>query len=254
MTTVSIWVVVGVVAVGIIAAIAIVRWAMRRHALSRPSPPPLFYPVRPYDPANATTADARAALVRPNLPRNGVTHANGASSANGATPRVNGTARANTKAPEAEVAIPRVAADRPRAQADRVLPPPSNELRDGETIRFYRPSEQALQLLPGHLEVLSGTMREREIRFVRVPGESPHVLLGRDPGPSPSMIGLGSSTVSRQHARLDYVDGHWRVKNLSRTNPLVVNDNQLDESAGDRLLSEGDRLELGEVVLRFHEH
>lgn len=251
MTTVGIWVVLGVVAVGIIAAIAVVRWTVRGHRGSHPVPPPLFYPGRPYDPANPPQVDARAMLARKNPPRNGVVHTNGASS-NGTKPHAHGATP--PKKPEAEIAIPTVAADRPRARADRVLPPQADELRDGETIRFYRPSEQALQLLPGYLEVLSGTTREREIRFVRVPGEPPHVLLGRDPGPSPSTIGLGSSTVSRQHARLDYVDGHWRVKNLSRTNPVVVNSDQLNEFAGDRLLAEGDRLELGEVVLRFHEH
>jgi len=252
MTTVGPWVVVLVLTVAIAAIIVVAIWMVRRHAASRRSLPPLFYPSRP---ANASDAPNVPVIAFPReiLHRNGLTRANGASSANG-VPRARGTASPKTGAPEAEIEIPRVAADRPTARTDHVVPPPAEEYREGETVRFERPSEQALQLLPGHLEVLAGTTREREIRFVRVPGETPHVVLGRDPGASPNAIRLGSSTVSRRHARMDYVDGHWLVKNLSHTNPLVVNDDLLVDSGPGRLLADGDRLELGEVVLRFHEH
>jgi pSer/pThr/pTyr-binding forkhead associated (FHA) protein len=66
-------------------------------------------------------------------------------------------------------------------------------------------------------------------------------------------VGLGSPTVSRRHARLDYTNGQWEIRNLSQTNPLVVND-ELSDSDVARPLVDGDRLELGEVVLRFHSH
>lgn len=168
-------------------------------------------------------------------------------------PHRNGVAHANG-ALRPEVVVPRVPVDESRPRPPRDLPPPADALRNGETIRFYRPTEQALQLLPGHLEVLSGATREREIRFVRVPGGPPQVLLGRDPGPAPNDIGLGSVTVSRRHAQMDYIHGRWHVKNLSHTNPLVVNDDLLFDSGPGRPLADGDRLELGDVVLRFHEH
>ena len=80
------------------------------------------------------------------------------------------------------------------------------------------------------------------------------MILGRDASRSPNMVGLGSPTVSRRHARLDYADGRWLVKNLSQTNPLVVNDDEVSEADAARPLADGDRLQLGEVVLRFHEH
>jgi pSer/pThr/pTyr-binding forkhead associated (FHA) protein len=78
------------------------------------------------------------------------------------------------------------------------------------------------------------------------------VILGREPGDSPQHVALDSSTVSRQHARLAFANGQWLVSNLSQTNPVVVNDQELSSRDGSRLLVDGDRLELGEVLLRFH--
>jgi hypothetical protein len=121
-----------------------------------------------------------------------------------------------------------------------------------ETVRFVRPADEGVQLLPGHLEVLSGDQRHQEIRFVRVAGQQPHLILGRNPGRSPQHVALNSSTVSRQHARLAYSGGKWVVANLSQTNPVVVNDQELSNLDGERQLADGDRIELGEVVLRFH--
>ena len=125
---------------------------------------------------------------------------------------------------------------------------------NSETVRFVRPTDEVVQLLPGHLEVLSGDTRHQEIRFVRVAGQQPHLILGRNPGRSPQHVALNSSTVSRQHARLAYTGGKWVVANLSQTNPVVVNDQELTNLDGERQLADGDRIELGEVVLRFHAH
>jgi hypothetical protein len=137
--------------------------------------------------------------------------------------------------------------------------PTSLDSEDGvaatsETVRFQRPSDDLVQLLPGHLEVLAGDSRQHEIRFVRVQGQQPQLILGRNPGRSPQHIALNSSTVSRQHARLAFSGGKWAVANLSKTNPVVVNDEELTTLDGERTLRDGDRIELGEVVLRFHAH
>ena len=123
-----------------------------------------------------------------------------------------------------------------------------------ETVHFRRPSDQAVQLLPGRLQVLSGLTMPREIRFVRIPGERPQLILGREPGSSPPHVALPSSTVSRQHARLDFSGGRWGLTNLSRTNPVVLNDETLSSADGERTLTDGDRIELGDVVLRFSAH
>jgi FHA domain len=122
---------------------------------------------------------------------------------------------------------------------------------NSETVRFLRPGEEQIQILPGRLEVLAGEPKHREIRFVRSPGEPAELILGRDPGPSPHAIALQSDTVSRRHARFAFSNGRWSVTNLSRTNPVVVNDERLFDNSIERPLADGDRVELGEVVLRF---
>lgn len=123
-----------------------------------------------------------------------------------------------------------------------------------ETVRFRRPGDEPVQIVPGRLEVLAGDTQLSEIRFVRLPGQPLQLILGRDGGPSAQYVGLSSPTVSRRHAHFTYADGCWSVKNVSRTNPLVVNDHELSGTADERTLADGDRLELGEVVLRFHVH
>lgn len=120
-----------------------------------------------------------------------------------------------------------------------------------ETVQFLRPTDDALQLLPARLEVVSGMTPQQVIRFVRVPGQPAEMILGREAASSPRQVTLTSSTVSRRHARVTYSDGRWLVTNLSRTNPVVVNDQALDEFEGARPLRDGDRIELGDVVLRF---
>ena len=60
-----------------------------------------------------------------------------------------------------------------------------------------------------------------------------------------------SDTVSRRHAKFAFSNGRWAVMNLSRTNPVVVNDVRLPDNSVERPLADGDRVELGEVVLRF---
>ena len=128
---------------------------------------------------------------------------------------------------------------------------PSVRGANSETVRFLRPGEEPIQILPGRLEVLSGEPKHREIRFVRSPGEPAVLILGREAGRSPQTVALHSDTVSRRHAKFAYSNGRWAVTNLSRTNPVVVNDERLPDSSIERPLADGDRVELGEVVLRF---
>lgn len=138
---------------------------------------------------------------------------------------------------------------------DTYVEPPTKTSKYAETVRFRRPSEDPVQLLPGRLEVVSGEPKHREIRFVRIPGEPLQLVVGRDPGTaSPRHVTLQSSTVSRQHARFQFCDGRWAVANLSHTNPVIVNDEHLSDTAGERTLADGDRIELGEVILRFRAH
>lgn len=132
--------------------------------------------------------------------------------------------------------------------------PSFNPAVDGATVVFRRPIDEPVQILPGRLEVVAGEPARDDIRFVGRMGETARITLGRAPGSAQRVVTLRSPTVSRRHARMEFVDGQWTITNLSKTNPVVVNEDMLapDGSVG-RVLAEGDRIELGEVVLRFHE-
>lgn len=132
-------------------------------------------------------------------------------------------------------------------------PPASSpaELEDELTVRLEVPAEGRLQFLPGALEVLDGADRQREIRFLRSSGPVTEYTIGRSGGPATSHVQLPVSTVSRLHARMRFADGAWTISNLSSTNPLRVNGRELALSEESPALADGDRIEVGEVVLRF---
>jgi hypothetical protein len=222
-------------AVAAAAAVTIVRWrAARRDAFA---PIPLVFPM------NAGIAWENVAGQQPTAPP------------------VRTVEQSRTVEPErveSTFAPPSTTTFSAPVMGDRSVNVPLSVDRDNlvpvsaETVRFHRPNDDVVQLLPGHLEVLAGDTRHQEIRFVRVQGQQPQLILGRNPGRSPQHISLNSSTVSRQHARLAFAGGKWAVANLSKTNPVVVNDEELSNIDGERPLADGDRIELGEVVLRFH--
>lgn len=216
-----------VLAVAVVAAVFIMRW--RAAQRTGYTPIPLVFPMNKGIAWESTLAPPDAPAVPP-------AQTETRSQSSFAPPAAQSSFR---PAPERSVDIPM------STDGDQV---PATS----ETVRFVRPADEVVQLLPGHLEVLSGDTRHQEIRFVRVAGQQPHLILGRNPGRSPQHVALNSSTVSRQHARLAYSGGKWMVANLSQTNPVIVNDQELTDLDGERQLADGDRIELGEVVLRFH--
>lgn len=144
---------------------------------------------------------------------------------------------------------------------------------DGASVRYWRPADGTLQFLPGRLEVVAGRDAGQEIRFVRTPGpDGTRVTFGRADGAPYRHVQLREPTVSRAHARMTLEVGamagaaggppsgtgvgRWRLENLSATNPVVVNGRPLGADGGPScsvFLEEGDRIEMGEVVFRFHE-
>jgi pSer/pThr/pTyr-binding forkhead associated (FHA) protein len=122
---------------------------------------------------------------------------------------------------------------------------------EGHLLRFSVPQEGTLQFLPGRLEVSGGLDAGREIRFVRVPGpDGTQVTFGRSEGPAYRHIQLREATVSRLHARLSLREGTWHLTNLSATNPAVYNGRTLN-TGEEQPLSDGDRIEMGEVLFGF---
>ena len=122
-----------------------------------------------------------------------------------------------------------------------------------KVVHTIPPMDGTLQFLPGRLEVIEGAGPGRDIRFVRTWGEIPEITFGRVAGPPYRHIQLRSQTVSRQHARMQFVDGRWKLTNMSQTNPVIINGDSLDPAHGNRVLRDGDQIEMGEVVFRFRE-
>ncbi len=122
---------------------------------------------------------------------------------------------------------------------------------EGQLVRFSVPQEGTLQFLPGRLEIGAGMDSGREIRFVRVPGpKGTEVTFGRSEGELYRHIQLRDQTVSRSHARMRLSEGHWYLRNLSKTNPIVHNGRVLP-GGNEYLLTDGDRIEMGEVLFTF---
>lgn len=128
---------------------------------------------------------------------------------------------------------------------------PEEDLAPDDTVVFNRPVDEPMQLLPGRLQVIAGEPDTEELRFFGRLGEPPRIVVGRDTGPPHRHITLRSPTVSRRHARVDFDNGTWTITNLSQTNPVIVNDRILTNGGSARKLADGDRIELGEVALRF---
>jgi hypothetical protein len=142
---------------------------------------------------------------------------------------------------------------------------------DGTSIRYWRAADGTLQFLPGRLAISSGHDAGQEIRFVRTAGpEGTRITFGRAEGAPYRHVQLREPTVSRSHARMSLEPaapgsagsvagpvggGHWRLENLSSINPVLVNGRPLGTHGGPAasvILSDGDRIEMGEVAFVFH--
>jgi predicted component of type VI protein secretion system len=89
----------------------------------------------------------------------------------------------------------------------------------------------------------------------------PVVLLGRNPArgsahPDAQLVLLQDpgKTVSKTHARLDFVDGAWGIRDLQSTNGIVLIDGAGDESELDAGASASltERFLLGELAARIY--
>lgn len=149
----------------------------------------------------------------------------------------------------------RVASSNPRPPHDHsdAVAAPASRLFEGKTIKFYHPpsDDGTLQLLPGHLRVVAGADAGETIRFVQPAGGTAEISFGRSSGPPYTHVQLTEKTVSREHAVMRRVDGTWQIVNQSRTNPVVVNGDELGANEGAHTLADGDVIEMGEVKFEF---
>lgn len=148
---------------------------------------------------------------------------------------------------------PESLADTPPAGARRVNGNGDSDIAADGTARFKRPADRTLQFLPGRFEVLAGHGIGSEIRFVRTGGpEGSEVTFGRAQGAPYRHVQLDVPTVSRRHAQMRWDGSHWSLTNLSATNPVAINGVALPGEGTAVDLSDGDRVEMGEVTFRFH--
>ena len=133
-----------------------------------------------------------------------------------------------------------------------VIPEPASYIEDS-SIKMAAPPEGTLKLLPGKLEMISGYDKHTDIRFFKLPTtEETEFTFGRSPGPNYSHIQFKSPTVSSKQAKMVWTNGKYMLLNYSVTNPTKVNDVALEKDQSVPL-EEGSRIEMGEVIFRFHE-
>jgi FHA domain len=124
---------------------------------------------------------------------------------------------------------------------------------DGDVVRAGQPPAGALDALPGRFLVDEGD-RETELRIFRTsPGERVETTIGREPGPPYRHIQLLPSSVSSKHAKLVFDKRSYSLINYARANPTRVNGEEVEENASRRLV-DGDRIEIGDVVMTYREN
>jgi hypothetical protein len=210
--------------------------------------PPLVIPsfpgaadILPAGVARHGTTPAAAAPPRWDAPKP-VTHAS-----NQAGARTGNAKPASRVEPDREVALPVYAQAARPGKHD-----PKHDLENNLKHDLQRrAADRPIQPLPGRLHVLSGDDAGSELRLFSKAGERTRIVVGRESGPSYRCVTLHSPTVSRRHARIEFIDGEWTITNLSETNPVLLNDRVLPRDAAAKKLANGDRIELGEVALRF---
>lgn len=112
-------------------------------------------------------------------------------------------------------------------------------MKDGRTRRVER-SGAAVDFagfLTGHQAVLIALSGETQGSEFEI--ESSSITLGRGPGVD---LTIDDSSVSRQHAALEYQKDGFRVRDLGSTNGILVNGSKVQASE----LKHGDRVELGD--------
>ncbi len=99
--------------------------------------------------------------------------------------------------------------------------------------------------MPAYLIAEEGTHRGLTLNLE----DGDEWIIGRDPDVADFTI--DDSTVSRKHARLTRAPDGIYIKNLSKVNPILVND---EEISTPYLLKEGDRIQIGSTQFRFGSH
>jgi hypothetical protein len=128
------------------------------------------------------------------------------------------------------------------APAERGAPPPAS-IAAGFTERMDRDGVPAVMpsVNGSHLDLLADG--DRVLRSYAI--DAPIITIGRRSGNDIALLDL---EVSRQHARIDYVDPRYYVSDLGSTNGTRVNGRLVK---GRQALNDGDVIEMGSQRMRF---
>lgn len=131
----------------------------------------------------------------------------------------------------------------------RTVPIPAGMIED-ETVRYYAPPLGTLKILGPWFNVETPT--NQAIRLFSLPsaGGETEITFGRKPGPPYSHIQIKKTTVSGHQATVRLFQRRAELINFSQTNPTRVNGNPV--LSGSVELRDGDSIDLGGVVMRFH--
>lgn len=121
----------------------------------------------------------------------------------------------------------------------------------GKTIKLNMPPAGTLKMLPGHLQVLEGEDKIKEVRFFLPRGTvNTEFTFGRGAGPSTGHIQLSHGTVSVNQAKIIFADNSYRLINYSSTNNTRVNDRVMGENESVQL-NDGDMIQMGIVKFQY---
>lgn len=129
-----------------------------------------------------------------------------------------------------------------------------DEQSEFKTIKIASPTEKTLKFIHGQFIVLTGRDRGKPIRVAGFPTpEGSIVTVGRKPVEGErayAHIQLDLQTVSRKHAELIYKDKKLFVKNLSKTNPTIINETEIAIGQEAELPIESE-LRIGEIKFKY---
>ena len=123
-----------------------------------------------------------------------------------------------------------------------------------QSIKIAASTEMTLKFIPGQFIILTGPDRGKAFRVSGFPTPDGHLItIGRDPVEGDrayAHIQMDVPTVSRKHAEMVFKDKVLFIKNLSDTNPIQLNSEEIP--VGEFVVLDLDsELRIGEIRMKY---
>ncbi len=115
---------------------------------------------------------------------------------------------------------------------------------DSETREFLR-GEEAVHLHPKAFRLLEILLENRPRALSKVTLASGENIIGRDRN---AIVRIDDSTISRRHARIVVAGKRVTIEDLGSKNGTFVEGKRIENP---RVLSDGERIQVGSIVLTF---